>query len=174
MPIRFLYGETCRKADWLPSLFDIRYTNMSVIAPTGCSYEEDYAEWFSHVSPALDKTLRRIVLIYDQDDLIGYFQYYVNPTTSLFMMEEIQLRSAYHRTGVFSDLYRWLLPQLPLDLQTVEAYAHKNNEKSQAILGHLGLSCIGEEAGGNILHFRGSFGALQTKYTHSKETGIGS
>lgn len=74
----------------LPSLFRILHSNMSVIAPTGNSYDEDYRFWHNSVAPALEKDARQIILIYDDAEIIGYFQYYVNATT--FMMEEIQFR----------------------------------------------------------------------------------
>lgn len=164
MNIHFAYADKACKSEWLPQIFEILYTNMSVIAPTGCTFDEDYAEWVSHVSPALDKAPRQIVLMYDGDSLIGYFQYYVNEGASLFMMEEIQLERAYHGTGVFQAFYRWLLPHLPQGIETVEAYAHKQNAKSQAVLRHLGLIPIDEGVGGRTDHFRGRFGVLLETY----------
>ena len=72
------------KGELLPHLFDILHSNMSKIAPTGNSYEEDLAFWLSCVSPALDKEPRRILLLYDGDEIAGFFQYCVN--NGLFMM----------------------------------------------------------------------------------------
>ena len=169
MNIRFIYADKARKEAFLPAVFDILYTNMSVIAPTGCTREEDYAEWHSHVSPALDKEPRQIVLMYNGDELIGYFQYYVNTSASLFMMEEIQILRAYHGTGVFQAFYAWLLPRLPRETQRVEAYAHKQNKKSQAVLRHLGLSPVGEGVDGRTDHFRGDFGVLAKRYATDDE-----
>ena len=75
----------------LPILFEILYSNMSVIAPTGNTYEQDFQLWQSSVAPALSKQQRQIVLMYSDDEIVGYFQYYVND--SVFMMEEIQIIS---------------------------------------------------------------------------------
>ena len=171
MQIHFSYADKARKEEWLPEIFEILYANMSVIAHSGQTAEEDYAEWVSHVSPALDKAPRRIVLMHDGDSLIGYFQYYVNEGASLFMMEEIQIRCAYHGKGVFQAFYGWLLPRLPADIQWVEAYAHKQNAKSQAVLRHLGLCPVGEGAGGRTDRFRGDYQALYERYipTPAKE-----
>lgn len=167
--IRFAYADKAAKSTWLPAIFALLYANMSVIAPTGCTFEEDFAEWVSHVSPALDKAPRQIVLMYDGDRLIGYFQYYVNGP--LFMMEEIQLERTYHGSGVFQTFYRWLLPRLPADIQWVEAYAHKQNAKSRGILAHLGLCPVGEGTGGRTDRFRGDFGVLKGKFFPTETNG---
>lgn len=171
MEIRFVYADKTRKETWLPAIFEILYANMSVIAPTECTFEEDYAEWHSHVSPALDKDPRKIVLMYDGESLMGYFQYYVNEGASLFMMEEIQIKAEYHGAGVFRAFYAWLLPRLPRGIQWVEAYAHKQNAKSQGILAHLGLCPVGEGAGSRTDHYRGDFQALLDRYAPNCEEG---
>lgn len=72
----------------LPQLFSILHGNMSVIAPTGNSYDEDYALWSGAVGPPCKKENRRIVLIFSRDTLIGYLQYYTNGET--FMIEGAQ------------------------------------------------------------------------------------
>ena len=164
MQIQFRYADKTLKQDWLPAIFEILYDNMSIIAPTGRTFEQDYAEWYAQVSPALEKDPRKVVLMYDQDHLIGYFQYYVNTVESLFMMEEIQIRRKYHGTGVFQAFYAWFLPLLPCDVQKVEAYAHKKNVKSQGILTHLGLSPVNDNDHGQTVHYRGDFSALLERF----------
>ena len=128
----------------LEEIFTILAANMRVIAPTGLTYEEDRAQWLSCVPPALEKEARQIILIYDRDELIGFFQYYVTADHSVFMMEEIQFKPAYRGSGLFGDLYRYLIPRLPDDIQAVEAYADKRNRKSLAVLAHLGLTVVGK------------------------------
>ena len=162
--ISFRYLQKPPTPDVLDEIFDILAANMRVIAPTGMTYEEDKAQWLSCVPPALTKEARQILLIYDRDELIGFFQYYVTADHTTFMMEEIQLRHGYQGTGIFRGLYAWLLPQLPSDLRTVEAYAHKKNARSRLILGHLGLKPMSEDATGEIDHFRGDFSALFAHY----------
>ena len=157
--------EPLRKADAasvLPVLFDILHSNMSRIAPTGNSYEDDRSMWMSCILPALAKESRQILLLYDGGKIIGYFQYYVND--GVFMMEEIQLREQYHGTGIFARLYRYLVQMLPPETGYVEAYANKKNEKSIAILIHLGLEIIGENKNGNSFHFRGCYEPLVRRY----------
>ena len=146
----------------LPLLFDILHANMSKIAPTGNSYEEDLAFWLSCVSPALDKEPRRILLLYDGDEIAGFFQYFVN--NGLFMMEEIQFRDRYQGTGVFSKLYAYLTRIIPRDTEFVEAYANKGNHKSIAVLNHLGLEIVGENKSGISYHFRGRYETILRRY----------
>ena len=157
--------DVLRKADAesvLPKLFDILYSNMSRIAPTGNSYEEDFSTWISCVKPALEKAPRLILLLSDNDRLVGYFQYYVN--NGIFMMEEIQFREEYKGTGLFTELYCHLVEHLPSDIAFVEAYANKKNDKSIAVLTHLGLEIMGENKNGTSFHFRGSYEQLVRRY----------
>ena len=146
----------------LPKLFDILHENMSRIAPTGHTYEEDLVTWLSCVKPALEKEPRQILLLLDNSDIAGYFQYYVH--RGVFMMEEIQFRERFKGTGLFEELYRYLVNILPRDTQFVEAYANKANEKSIAVLTHLGLAVTGENINGNSYHFRGNYEHLIRLY----------
>ena len=154
--------DKTRKDAVLPQLFAILHANMSKIAPTGSSYEDDLALWLSCVSPALEKEPRRILLLLDGDEIAGFFQYFVH--NGLFMMEEIQLREAYQGTGVFGELYAHLTAIIPADTALVEAYAHKSNHKSIAVLHHLGLEIIGENQNGSSYHFRGRYETILRRY----------
>ena len=162
---QFVYADKREIDQMLPKLFALLHANMSLIAPTNNSYEEDYQMWFSAVRPAMEKEPRKIVLMYAEKQLIGYFQYYVNIAQKSLMMEEIQIEKAFQGTGVFSEFYKWLVAQLPLDLETVEAYADKRNVKSQAVLLHLGLAAIGENKSGNMFHFQGLYSNLLNRYS---------
>ena len=146
----------------LPTLYRILYANMSKIALFGKSYEEAYSQWFSCVRPALDKEPRQILLLRDGEEIIGFFQYYVSG--GVFMMEEIQFAENYRGTGLFGELYRFLVKIIPADTGFVEAYAHPKNEKSIAILSHLALSPVKESGDENLLHFRGEYRKLTEKY----------
>ena len=157
--------EPLRKADAasvLPALFDILHSNMSRIAPTGNSYEDDRSMWMSCILPALAKEPRQILLLYDGGKIIGYFQYYVND--GVFMMEDIQFRAQYQGIGMFEELYHYLVKTLPPNTEFVEAYANKKNEKSIAVLIHLGLDIIGENKNGISYHFRGRYENLIRRY----------
>ena len=80
------------------------------------------------------------------------------------MMEEIQIKSKYHGSGIFRSFYSCLISQLPKDIRYVEAYSHKNNVKSQRILEHLGLTQCGENKNGNSYHYKGDYAVLSEKY----------
>ena len=160
MMIEFLRKDEADSV--LPKLFAILHANMSRIAPTGNSYDEDLSFWISCVAPALEKEPRQIVLLKDEEMIAGYFQYYVND--GVFMMEEIQFRDEYKGSGLFAELFTWLTGIIPKETKFVEAYAHKNNEKSIAVLSHLGLEIIGENKNGIAFHFRGNYEKLTDRY----------
>lgn len=162
MPYSFQYADKKNIKEILPLLFSILHSNMSVIAPTGNSYEEDYKIWLSNIVPAMEKDARQIVLMFCGDELAGYFQYYVNAVSNSLMTEEIQIREKYQGTGLFSDFYRWLVSKLPKDIKFVEAYSDKNNCKSQNILEHLGLIKSGEDR--SLFYYKGSYNSLLKRY----------
>lgn len=148
--------------EYLDFMFDILYANMSRIAPTGNTYEEDKAIWISCVKPAIEQGRRNVILILKKNYLVGFFQYYVNETT--FMMDEIEFKPEYQGSGIFTELYRYLVKVLPESTHYVESYANKKNMKSQAILKHLGLIVAGENKSGDCYHFRGDYCVLAEKY----------
>lgn len=162
MLYNFRYADKNNVKEILPLLFSILHSNMSVIAPTGNSYEDDYKIWLSNIVPAMEKDARQIVLMFCGDELAGYFQYYVNDVSSSLMMEEIQIKEKYQGTGLFSDFYRWLVSKLPKDIKFVEAYSHKNNCKSQNILEHLRLIKTGENS--SLFYYKGSYNSLLKRY----------
>ncbi len=84
-------------------IFNILADNMTVIAPTGNSKEDDYKCWHDAVSSVLQSEERQIILIKDNDKIIGYFQYSTN--TDTFMMEAIQFKPEYQGKGIFRELY---------------------------------------------------------------------
>ena len=146
----------------LPELFEILYSNMATAYPTGDTKEEDYRIWSEYFPESLEDPTRKLVLISVEQSLAGYFQY--RTTEDLFMMEDIQMKQAYHGSGVFRALYCWLVHQLPQSLKTVEAYTNKKNFNTQGILEHLGLEICGENKNGKSFHYRGNYQNLLKKY----------
>ncbi|MBQ8513495.1 MAG: hypothetical protein IJ497_12850 [Clostridia bacterium] len=166
--MRICFLDKAKADEILPALFRILYDNMEPIAPTGDSYETGLAHWLDCVKPALSREPRQILLLMDGDEIAGYFQYYVSG--GVFMMEEIQFREEYKGTGLFASLYRHLVGIIPADTEFVEAYAHKNNAKSMAVLDHLGLSIIGENKNGNSWHYRGRYETIARRYSRDHLT----
>jgi len=156
--VRFEYMDKAIFPKLSAAIFRILATNMSVIAPTGNKYDEDFAIWYGSVLEGLLKESREIILIRDNADLIGFFQYYIND--SLFMMEEVQILAIWHgKENIFRRLYEFVIPNLS-GVEIVEAYANKQNEKSKHILERLGLTIIGENKNGKSYHYCGRYSAL--------------
>lgn len=139
-------------------IFDILAVNMEIIAPTGNSREEDFVLWSDAVSDGLQRPERQIILIKDNGNLIGFFQYYTNADT--FMMEEIQFKSEYQGKGVFRELYGFIISHISEDIKFVEAYANISNSKSTGILERLGLANIALNKNGRSYHFKGNYSDL--------------
>ena len=157
--------EYLNKADfsvYAQTIFDILSDNMTKIAPTGNTLEEDFRMWFSAVSSGLQRDERQIILIKDSENVVGFFQYYTNKDT--FMMEEIQFKPEYQGKGIFRELYGFVIETIRNDLRFVEAYANICNKKSIGILGKLGLDNIGLNKNGHSYHFKGEFDSLVEWY----------
>ncbi len=160
----FVYLDKQKIDGYTEELFKILHSNMSLIAPTGNSYNEDFAMWASEIVSALKKDQRQIILMYVDRTLAGYFQYYINADTNSFMMEEIQIKKSYQRSGLFAEFFKWLLKQLPKNIMYVEAFANKKNHKSQAVLTHMGFVKMGENKNGNSFYYKGNYADLLSKY----------
>lgn len=160
--VRFAFLDKTCLDKMLPLLFDILYANMSVIAPSGESYEDDRKQWLAAVRPAMEKGPRQIILMYEGEHLAGYFQYYVNHGT--FMVEEIQLVREYQSTTLLLGLFRFLSRVLPADVECIVAYAHKRNLHSQAVIRRLGMEQAGENKNGNSWFYRGDFRKIAGRF----------
>ena len=159
--------EYLKKADFSTIssvIFNILADNMEKIAPTENTREEDYKCWYEGVSNGLKRDERQIILIKDGGDSVGFFQYYINNDT--FMMEEIQFKIEYQGSGIFRQLYAFLIENIRNNLEFVEAYSNVNNQKSIAILKKLGLQNIGMNKNGNSYHFRGNYSDLIKWYKY--------
>ena len=148
---------------FISEMFEILSGNMNEIAPTGNTYHEDYKIWSECVVPAIRAGRRNIILIFSEEKLCGFFQYFVNDTT--FRMDEIQFRKEYHGSGLFSELYHYITTIIPPDTKFVDAFSRKENKKSQGILKHLGLKESGESQNGNTLYFKGEYKTISERYS---------
>ena len=162
--VEFVFLDKQNVNEYLHALFKILYSNMSPIAPTNNSYDEDYEVWSSFFISATQKEKREIVLMFVDDTLAGYFQYYVNIDTNTLMMEEMQIKKAFQGTGLFSQFYKWLIKHLPDDIESIEAYVNKKNYKAQFVLTYLGLIRAGENENRNSFYYRGKYLNLPNKY----------
>lgn len=158
MTLAYLNKED--KELWLPHLFDLFYENISVVAPSGMTYEEERTEWLANVSPALDKAPRRVLLAMDGEQLAGYVMFYTR--NDLLMVEEVQLRRDYQGGLLFLRLCRKLLTDLPDGICTVEAYAHRQNDRSIALMKRLGMAEVPEDS--PFVHLRGDAADLAAHF----------
>lgn len=106
---------------------------------------------------------RRVILIFCEDTLCGFFQYFVNYKT--FRMDEIQFKKEYQGCGLFAELYHYLTTIIPVQTKYVDAFSRKENLKSQRILEHLGLSVVGESKNGKSLYFQGEYKTVFERYS---------
>lgn len=158
MAFKFQFVDKPASETVLAEVFKILRDNMELIAPTGSTFEEDFAVWREYMASAMAEGQRQMVLMYRDDELAGYFQYDIRGDS--FMMEEIEIKPEHQGTGLFRELYRWLENELPAGLVSVEAYSNKDNLKSQKILEHLGLRRAGENKSGSSYYYRGAYREL--------------
>jgi len=158
----FTYLNKQEKDFWLPQLFDLLHDNMSVIAPSGYSYEEEKAKWLAAVSPALDKEPRQIIMCIINGQPVGFIQYYIRQ--DLLMVEEIQIKKEYQKSTMFLQFCKHMLSVIPEDVQTVEAYADKRNKNSINLMGKMGLLALKDEDSSSFVHMRGSVHKLYSTF----------
>lgn len=163
--LRFCYLEKDEFEKIANFLFSVLCDNMSQIAPTGNSREEDFKCWFQAMKEELHNGKRNIIIIFKEEvqEIVGYFQYSIHG--SVFMMEEIQINKLYQeKYNIFRSLYGFVFEHMEEKVDFVEAYANKKNAKSIGILRKLGLSIVGENKRGTSYHFRGSYSDLLSWY----------
>ena len=151
--ISLFFMDKAEKDIWLPILFDLYYENMSKIAPSGSSYQQERTDWLAEVSSALDKEPRRVLLCTKDNALLGYIQYYTRD--DLLMVEEVQIARDYHRTFLFFRMCRFLSQHIPPQIQFIEAYADRRNIHSQKIMRKLGMVPISYDENSIFVHLRG-------------------
>ncbi len=166
MDCRFHFMEKSEFDRYAPQMFALLWQNMSSIAPISDGYEVSYADWHRQYGGAFSNRKERKIVWVETLSLgfAGFFGYCEDG--EVFRMEEIQLASACRgRDGVFRKLYGFVLETLSKELRWVEAYAHKTNEKSLAVLRHLGLVPVGENERGDCLLLRGRMSDFLSWYS---------
>ena len=164
LDFRFVYMNKDDIDAILPSLFKILYFNMQKVAPSDACYEEGYIIWSDYIRSEIQDDLTETILIYHNDDLVGYFRYSIDTKSRSLLMADVQFVPEYQGKGLFNLLFKYVVGRLPKDILTVEAYANKTNHKSFAILEHLGLRCVGENKNGISFHYIGDFSLIYNKY----------
>lgn len=159
MSVRFIPFDSAVHAEVLPRMFDILFSNMSRIAPTGADYEEDRRVWTEYMS--IPAPGRRILLMFSEDTLAGYCQYSVHD--DMLLVEEIEVAAEYQRTMLFPLFFRHAVSILPGGVSRVEAYINKGNLNSRRIAEKLGMEAVGENKSGTSLLYRGNISNLRRR-----------
>lgn len=133
----FEYLEKNLKNEYLPLLFDIIYENLNELCESEISYEEERQEFIKEVGSALEKEPRKLILCYLKDELVGFLMYYTRE--NLLMIEEVQLSKKHQKTMAFFRLCKYLMSNLPENIQTIEAYADIRNVNSIKLQRSLGM-----------------------------------
>ena len=167
----FYYLKQDEFEKYAEGLFSVLYDNMTQIAPTGYTREEDFACWLEANKECLKNANRHIIICVEKEvhEIVGYFQY--AEQNDVFVMEEIQIKKSYQgKYKVFERIYELVIANMSEDIAFVEAYANKKNAKSIGILGKLGLSIVGENKRGTSYHFRGTYKDLLNWYEKTSIT----
>lgn len=162
--ISFKFLDKTLIKEFCERLFYILHSNMSTIAPTGNSYEDDYSIWSNIIKSELESPNRHIILIYNESTIVGFFMYSIK-NHDTFKMEEIEILKDYQKNyNIFRLLYGYIIECLPPYVELVEASANKNNIKSQAILQMLGLKIASENQ--RTYFFKGCYNDLLCWFHH--------
>ena len=136
----FVYLDKSKKDAILPILFDVFHANMGEIAPSELSLEDEKKEFVCEISQALEKEPRKIILSYCKDELVGFLMYYTNQ--NLLMIEELQLIPKYQKTMLFYRLCKYLIANLPENIERIESFAHRGNVHSLSLQAKFGMEII--------------------------------
>lgn len=147
----FEFLDKSKVTEILPTLFDILYNNMNKIAPFDKPFEQAKLEWTQQVAPAMKKDRRQIVLMHDNNTIVGYAQYYTNE--AILMIEEIQLKPNYQKTMLLYKFCKFMKSILPNEITYIEAYADERNVNSQKLMQDLGMKIMDDD--GKYCHFQG-------------------
>lgn len=146
----------------LPQVFDILYTNMTALAPSGESYQDDRRMWESYIVPALKAGSVQLLLMFAEENLAGYAQYSLRENTLL--MDEVEIKPEYQRTMLFYRFCQYMMGMIPEEICYIESYVNKKNQNSLSIHSKLGLTIVGENRSGSSWRMRGEKDLLVSRF----------
>lgn len=151
--ISFRTMKQREQAEILPQLFGILYANMSQLAPTGCSFEEDQKIWLEYIMAALHSENKQILLMFSDENLAGYSQFTINNDTVI--IDEVEIKVRYQRTMMFYKFCQYMVNHLPKNVRWFESYVRKDNDNSISVHESLGMKRTGENLSGTSWHYLG-------------------
>ena len=132
-----------------PALFEILSENMRRLHPGEIVTEADYRAWVEYQTAHFSE--KRFLVLEQGALLVGYFQYSVSG--GVLTVEELEIAPGWQNGVALRALFRVLPSLLPDGVQTVTAYIHKANRRSQRLAEHLGLRPNCETANGQSLRY---------------------
>ena len=161
---KFVFRELSLDEDgeFLPRMFDILYTNMTAIAPSGASYEADMEMWRGYMEPALKEGSTKVILMLAGEELAGYLQYSI--LGEILRVDEVEIRRDYQRGMLFYRCGQYFLSNLPAGIHYVESYVNKQNRNSLSIHKKLGMEIIGENPSGRSWHMQGELAVVSARF----------
>lgn len=142
-------------------LFEIIYSNMNDLSPTGYRKDEDFNLWSKYLKEAICKNTN-ILLIKNKHELIGYLQYRIVDDT--LFIDEIEIVKLFQQKGIFSSSLRYLISILPKNITFVDAYVNKKNTQSRNVFEHWDFEIVSENKSGSSYLYRGNCSYLLEKY----------
>ena len=161
----FFYLKRDDLEKYAKDLVSILYDNMEEIVPKGNGIDFVLSHWLPVMQEEFQSGTRKTILIFKKDtwELVGYYQYKIR--NHVLLIEEIEIKASYQgKYHLFRKLYGYLLEHLEAEIEYVEAYVHKCNEKSLAVHNRLGLVPVGENKSGSSFHLRGTYADLLKWY----------
>ena len=155
--------------NYAKDLVSILYDNMEKIVPKGNSLGFVLDHWLPVMREEFRSGTRKTILIFKKDtrEIVGYYQYSIRE--HVLLIQEIEIKASFQgKYHIFRKLYGFLQEHLDTEIEYVEAYVHKCNEKSLAVHSRLGLVPVGENKSGSCYHLRGTFADL-LKWYHGTE-----
>ena len=159
---RFCALEEMDREEMLPALFRILYRNMNGIVPSDQDYEADERAWMAYILPSLEEGDTKVILMYRENSLAGYFQYRIVGDT--LCADEVEVKEEYQRTFLFFRLCQYLRCSLPENVRYVSSYVNKKNDNSIAIHEKLGMVRMGENRTGSSWYYRGERKAMEERF----------
>ena len=123
-------------------LFDILADNMTKIAPTQNSRDEDFKIWFTNLQQRLLENKSCVIAFLYHENIVGYLQYSVSKNT--LIIEEVEISTKFLvKYNILGSAIKLLFEIAPENIVYIEAYANKNNKVSTQLLKKAGFEIIG-------------------------------
>lgn len=144
-------------------LFDILADNMTKIAPTGNSREQDFATWVDAVHQRLEREACGVTAFRHAGGIVAYFQY--SSRDNILFIEEVEIKSDFQRRyNILGKMIKLLPDIVPPNTRFVRAYANKNNNVSLENLRKAGFEIVGTSKNGRSYLHEADYTALTKRF----------